>query len=51
MWSTSMLVMHGAVGVEDVDRVEAAAEADLEDDQVERRRREQRAIASIVNSK
>ena len=31
----------GAVGVEDVDRVEAAAEADLEDHQVERRRREQ----------
>jgi hypothetical protein len=32
---------HRAVGVEDVDRVEAAAEADLEDDEVERRRREQ----------
>ena len=41
MWSMSMLVMHGAVGVEDVDRVEAPAEADLEDHQVERRGGEQ----------
>ena len=32
---------HRAVGVEGVDRVEAPAEADLEDHQVERRRREQ----------
>ena len=31
-----------AVAVERVDRVEASAEADLEDDQVERRRREER---------
>jgi hypothetical protein len=32
---------HRAVGIEDVDRVEAAAEADLEDAEVERRGREQ----------
>src|SRR5206468_11434233 len=33
---------HGAVAVEGIDRVEATAKPDLEHDQVERRRREQR---------
>ena len=42
----------GAVGVEGVDRVEPAAEAHLEDHQVERRRcAAGAAIASVVNSK
>ena len=40
-----------AIGIDDVDRIEAAAEPDLEHQRVERARRTARRMASVVNSK